>query len=204
MTGTTPTHGLPYPQSTDPPDGPAQIQALATGVENAFAVIAPVGSILMWPTATAPTGWLICNGATFSAATYPALNTVLGGTTLPDLRGRFPIGKAVAGTGSTLLGAGGAIDHTHTGPSHTHIGPSHTHSVDPPTTTSSVDSGEAAVQNFTTDLDTVADKNHTHTVNIAAFSSALGGAAATSAAGTGATGISNPPYLALNFIVRAA
>src|SRR5688572_18584145 len=30
---TTPTYGLPYPQLSDPPDGPAQFQALADEVE---------------------------------------------------------------------------------------------------------------------------------------------------------------------------
>ncbi len=33
-----------------------------------------------------PHGWLECNGATFDGNTYPRLKTVLGGTTLPDLR----------------------------------------------------------------------------------------------------------------------
>lgn len=33
-----------------------------------------------------PHGWLECNGATFNGNTYPRLKTVLGGTTLPDLR----------------------------------------------------------------------------------------------------------------------
>lgn len=32
--GTTPKYGLPYPELIDPPDGPAQIGALASGVEN--------------------------------------------------------------------------------------------------------------------------------------------------------------------------
>ncbi|MBI1996528.1 MAG: hypothetical protein HYS66_08675, partial [Deltaproteobacteria bacterium] len=40
--------------------------------------------------------------------------------TLPDLRQRFVLGVAASGTGSTLGGVGGGIDHTHTGPSHTH------------------------------------------------------------------------------------
>lgn len=32
--------------------------------------------------------WLYCNGAAFAGATYPELNTFLGGVTLPDSRGR--------------------------------------------------------------------------------------------------------------------
>lgn len=85
----------------------------------------PVGTVAMWLTATPPTDWLICDGSSFSSGTYPALNTLLGGTTLPDLRGRSPMG---AGTGSGLtartLGSNyGSETHTLSTaemPSHTH------------------------------------------------------------------------------------
>ncbi|MEM6699011.1 MAG: tail fiber protein, partial [Bacteroidota bacterium] len=53
----------------------------------------PIGTIQMWPTETAPSGWLLCNGSTFNTSTYPDLNSVLGGNTLPDFRGRFPLGQ---------------------------------------------------------------------------------------------------------------
>jgi len=33
----------------------------------------PAGTILMWPTTTPPSGWLICNGALVARATYPNL-----------------------------------------------------------------------------------------------------------------------------------
>lgn len=62
--------------------------------------------------------YLICDGTTFSAVTYPRLNTILGGNTLPDLRGRARfyldggtsrITTAGSGIdGATLLAAGGA------------------------------------------------------------------------------------------------
>lgn len=66
--------------------------------------LAPVGTIQMWPTATPPSGWLICNGNTFNASTYPELNTVLGGNTLPNFSGRFPLGVGNSGTQ-------GAVNH---------------------------------------------------------------------------------------------
>ena len=34
----------------------------------------PAGTILMWPTATPPSGWLICNGTLVARATYPSLS----------------------------------------------------------------------------------------------------------------------------------
>lgn len=64
----------------------------------------PAGSIVMWYAATPPAGWLICDGATFAAATYPALAAVLGGTTLPDMRGRFPVGVATSDSSWDVIG----------------------------------------------------------------------------------------------------
>ena len=49
----------------------------------------PVGIPVPWPSATPPTGWLKCNGATFTAAQYPKLAQVYPTLILPDLRGEF-------------------------------------------------------------------------------------------------------------------
>lgn len=83
----------------------------------------PIGVTLPYGGATAPTGYLLCDGSAVSRTTYAGLFAILsttygvgdGSTTfnVPDLRQRFPMGKAAAGTGSTLGGTGGAIDHTH-------------------------------------------------------------------------------------------
>ena len=86
----------------------------------------PVGALMMWATGTAPAGWLLCDGGTFSGTAYPDLQSVLGGTTLPDLRDRFPIG--VSGT-KAVKTTGGNASITQTVaqmPSHTHGHP-HTH-----------------------------------------------------------------------------
>lgn len=52
--------------------------------------------------------WLNCDGSAFSAVTYPYLNVILGGTTLPDLRGvaRYTLNQ---GTGR-LTTAGSGLD----------------------------------------------------------------------------------------------
>jgi microcystin-dependent protein len=83
----------------------------------------PIGSMTMWGGSSAPDGWLLCDGSQVSRTTFQTLFNVLGTTygvgdgsttfNLPDLRQRFPLGKAAAGTGSTLGSTGGAIDHTH-------------------------------------------------------------------------------------------
>lgn len=63
---------------------------------------------------------LNCDGTSFSSATYPVLATILGGTTLPDARGRFRAtlnqgqsritsGSSTGGVdGNTLLATGGS------------------------------------------------------------------------------------------------
>ena len=69
----------------------------ATAIRSAIGAISssdvpssiPVGTILSFAGSTLPTGFLKCNGAVFDAGTYADLNTVLGGNTLPDMRGEF-------------------------------------------------------------------------------------------------------------------
>lgn len=90
----------------------------------------PAGAMQMYGGASAPSGWLLCDGAAVSRTTYARLFTAIsttygvgdGSTTfnVPDMRQRFPLGKATSGTGSTLGATGGAIDHTHTVPPHSH------------------------------------------------------------------------------------
>ena len=89
---------------------------------------APTGEIKMWPTATAPSGYLLCDGAAIPAGNT-ALIALVGANT-PDMRGRMPIG---AGT-FAALGASDGLAEASRSPVHAHTNP-HTHSVggqDPP------------------------------------------------------------------------
>lgn len=82
------------------------------------------GDIVPTGRTTAPDGWLLCDGAQVNRVDYKELFDAIGtywgigdGSTtfnIPDARGRFLLGKAAAGTGATLGGTGGALDHTHT------------------------------------------------------------------------------------------
>jgi microcystin-dependent protein len=47
--------------------------AQKTYIDNAFAVQAPVGMVAMFPAATAPSGWVECNGALLNRTSYSAL-----------------------------------------------------------------------------------------------------------------------------------
>lgn len=75
----------------------------------------PVGSLQAYAGASAPSGWLLCDGTSYSTTLWPELFNVLeytyGGSgssfNVPDLRGRVPMG---AGTGAQNGGTGtGAI-----------------------------------------------------------------------------------------------
>lgn len=99
---------------------------LLDGTNVKFRNLPPVGSYIdlvdaavpAWISACTVPPYLTCDGSTFSAVTYPYLNTKLGGTTLPDLRGRARFyldggtGRiTTAGSGidgATRLSAGGA------------------------------------------------------------------------------------------------
>ena len=104
----------------------------------------PIGFIGDWPSATPPTGWLICAGQTLSRTDYAALFAVVGTAfgapsastfQLPDYRGRVAAGLDVDSGGfanrlsvpdSKVMGAsGGASTVTLT----TDQMPAHTHAV---------------------------------------------------------------------------
>ena len=101
----------------------------------------PIGTITQTAATAAGTGWLFCDGSSLVRATYPELFTAIGVTygsasgttfTLPDLRGRVPVG-AGAGSGLTsrALAATGGVETTpNVVPSHSHTGTTGTESAD--------------------------------------------------------------------------
>lgn len=121
-------------------------------------IMAMTGEVKLWSTATAPSGWLECDGAAVSRTTYAALFAVIGTTfgagdgsttfNVPDLRGRAPIGR---GTGSgltarTLAATGGEETHVLT------VGElaAHTHTVAVRNPTAGAGSGDVALANAAT------------------------------------------------------
>lgn len=152
----------------------------------------PIGSISMWYTGTPPTDWLICDGTTFSATDYPDLNTLLGGNTLPDLKGRMPVGVgqqssgkwdstaedySASGTNFALADSGGTEDHKLL----TAELPSHNHAV------------EANSQDYV-------DQG---TARALGSNNGSNGTFNTSSVGSDSPHNNLPPYLALNFIICA-
>ena len=98
----------------------------------------PSGTILMFGGLSAPFGYLICDGAAVSRATYSNLFSAIGtvhgagnGTTtfnLPNLKGRIPVGGDGTQTEFDQLGkTGGAKSHTHTNATGSGAAGTHSH-----------------------------------------------------------------------------
>lgn len=132
--------------------GPGQIELDAVlqdrwfdQIQTTIDGVIPIGGVIAWPTSSVPTNYLECDGSTFSAGTYAALNTLLGGNTLPDLRGEFVRGW----DNSRGVDSGRAILSTQAGqmPSHTHN--VYTHAGDPAGSTANGAGGGDTVNTVT-------------------------------------------------------
>lgn len=135
----------------------------------------PIGAGLLWYSATAPASFLICDGSSLSRTTYAKLFAIIGTTygsadansfSLPDLRQRFPLGKAASGTGNALAGTGGSIDHTHTSASHTHGLPAHYHDMGAGAT-AAVDISHT--HGTSTVTGSITGGDHTHSLQVRTF-----------------------------------
>ncbi len=73
----------------------------------------PVGSPIPWPQATAPSGFLVCNGQSFNKTTYPLLASAYPSGVLPDLRAEFirglDAGRNIDSARAVLSAQGDAI-----------------------------------------------------------------------------------------------
>lgn len=122
--------------------------------------LSPVGSIMIWTSATVPSNYLRCDGSAVNTYTYRELHALIsntyggvayqagvtdavGATTtfnLPDLITRFPVGANVTssniGQNENVAQGSRTISHSHVGAAHTHTFihthsvPGHYHSVD--------------------------------------------------------------------------
>lgn len=183
----------------------------------------PTGVVDWFPGSSAPAGWLFCDGSAISRTMYGALFGVIGTTfgvgdgsttfNLPDLRQRFPLGKASTGTGSSLGDTGGSIDHTHvggshshTGGSHAHIGPSHSHGV------AAIVVGAAGTAGTNADDAVIPQQqqnipNNTHRHGLSGTTDLFSGTTTantitTDAGGAVNTGTTNPPFLVVQYIIK--
>ena len=163
--------------------------------------VLPVGCVQMFAGSAAPSGWLLCNGQLVSRTTYAALFTAIstsfgagdGSTTfaVPDLRNRFAVGVGSTGFSVALGGTGGTADaivvsHTHTGT--TASSGAHTHTVSGATSGGS--SGTGSNNALPSSQTTSSSGAHTHTFT-------------TDSTGSSGSNANLPPYLGMNYIIRA-
>lgn len=183
-------------------NGTVGVDELATAVINK---LVPVGTIAMYGGATAPTGWLLCDGT--STTGYTALAALVGSTT-PDLRGRFAIGD---NSTLTLLGTGGSATITTSNlPAHTHANtatasttvsisdPGHAHTIDNLTDTAP-DLPDTSAIITTGPFYTSSDTVNSNTTGITATASTT---VTMSNASVGSGTDYYPPYLVVNYIIK--
>lgn len=182
----------------------------------------PVGAGMLWYTDTAPAGYLICDGSAISRADYAKLFSIVGTTygvgngsttfNLPDLRQRFPIGKAASGTGNSLGATGGAIDHKHTSAAHTHSVPAHYHGMGSGSDLAVVDQitgwsawgGRVTTTAVRGNTQQAAYTSSSITGRIGLVTGGVDGNAAMTSGSTTPTdtGTNNPPFLVVNYIIK--
>ena len=164
------------------------------------------GSLLMWPTASAPSGYLLCDGSAVSRSTYSALYAVIGTTfgsgdgsttfNLPDYRGRTPLGVSGSYGLATTGGSADAIvvSHTHTA---SVTDPGHSHVLG--LTNIMYDFPFGSPANVRGDYNASrADLITNPSVN----SNTTGISVSNSTTGSSGTGANLQPYLAINFIIK--
>lgn len=188
-------------------DGTIVLADLAAALQ---AFLVPVGTIAMYGGASAPTGWLLCDGT--STTGYTTLAALVGATT-PDLRGRFAIGDNASLTllatgGSTTIAEGNLPSHSHanTATASTTVtisDPQHTHTIN----------GEGLVANVQDALNgdgqRVLESDLSTSASTEATASAATGITATASttvtmsnASTGSGTAYYQPYLVVNYIIK--
>lgn len=167
----------------------------------------PTGSLTAFAGASAPTGWLLCDGSSISTTTYATLFAVIGYTyggsganfNLPNLKGRVPVGLDSVQTEFDTLGeTGGSKTHTLTTnemPGHTHGGStttdgSHSHTYnDFPNTNFDLAQGTYTFRRGPIGANTSTAGSHSHTIT-------------TTTTGGGLAHNNLQPYVVVNWIIK--
>lgn len=191
-------------------------------IEESMAQV--VGAITLYAGTTInDDNWLMCDGAAYPRAAYPELFAVIGtrfqssmnpGPTMfrvPMLQGAFPLGAwedeplgTEGGMRDNYLHINNLPNHSHTIPSHAHSIPNHAHTISARYLSTTQTGGEALRINDVGDVTGGVGTRYLATTSLDG-----GGFTGTGGGGnTGNTGGGNPitnmpPFLALNYVIRA-
>lgn len=202
------TEGIWSPDDGTDYDPPVDLAAMAASIAARItATMVPTGSVLAFGGAAAPAGWLLCQGQAVSRATYAALFAVVGTTygagdgsatfNVPNLKGRVPVGVDAGQTEFTPAGkTGGAKTHTLTANELAMHG--HTYGADDMIGTQG---GYARRGSFPYDATSTFTGGGGHFATAGMFEGSNVGGGEVSG---GAAHNNLQPYLATNFIIKAA
>jgi microcystin-dependent protein len=182
------------PTAPTPTTGDNTTKVSTTAFVNASIAANPsvlTGSLLMWPTTSAPSGYLNCDGTAVSRTTYSALYAVIGTTfgtgdgsttfNLPNYTNRMPYGTTIGATGGSADAI--VVSHTHsvTDPGHSHFYSNSAGGSGGSLPAYPVAANSAALTALTSTSTTGISVNST---------------------GSSGTGANLPPYLGINFIIK--
>lgn len=160
----------------------------------------PTGALMMWSTASPPSGYLLCNGAAVSRSLYAALFATIGTTfgvgdnsttfNLPNYNNRVPVG---AGGLYALAATGGSKDATVV---------SHTHSLSGGSVSGTFVTTVTETTRFGVRFDSVSGASSAVTDVSTTSDSPSYSNPTVQTAGSSGTDQNMQPYLAMNFIIK--
>lgn len=121
----------------------SSIQSQINSLNSSVNQNTPSGTISIYSGASAPAGWLLCDGTSYASATYSTLFNVIGYTfggsgsafAVPNLKGRVVVGIDGAQSEFDTRGeTGGSNIHQHASSTSQTVSVAHNHSIDPPST----------------------------------------------------------------------
>lgn len=220
---------LPDPQLPgNPQDALQSIQRNFEAIAQTLAPPVPTGTVLPYAAATAPEGYLICDGSEKPVKDYPALDALLGTTygartngsggagsthfRLPDLQGRVVVSKGTHSSVNDLGENDGTTTVSSRRPAHSHSGSAttsnhsgHNHGVTDPGHSHTVNTGDAAATGTEIFLKSGNGSGFTHTATTGISIQTGGAHDHTVSMTVGSTGGTTdaPSYIVLNHIIKA-
>jgi microcystin-dependent protein len=192
VTGATTFTGIPSGPTATAGTNTTQLATTAFVTQNAVLT----GALLMWPTASAPSGYLNCDGTAVSRTTYAALYVVVGTTfgvgdgsttfNLPNYTNRMPYGTTIGATGGSADAV--VVSHTHTA---SVTDPGHVHAM-----------GQIYTNTGCGSSPTVSNAACGAAPSYNSNSATTGISVANSTTGVSGTNANLPPYLGINFIIK--